>query len=68
MKDRELHKKLFPENEGYVFLHTPEEQIGWQLRAGSAFVDVLEDADEDDKLGEHNIPGLAVKMCVRVYS
>lgn len=56
MKDRELRKKLFLENEAYVFSHTLEEQIGGQLRAGFTLMDILEDVDDDDKLGEYNIP------------
>lgn len=36
MNDRELRKKLFFENEAYVFSHTLEEQIGGQLRDDAA--------------------------------
>lgn len=56
MKDRELRKELFLENEAYVFSHTLEDQIGGQLRAGFTLVDILEDVDDDDRLGEYNIP------------
>lgn len=64
MKDRELRKKLFLENEAYVFSHTLEEQIGGQLRAGFALADILEDVD-DDKLGEYNIPTSILTRAVK---
>ncbi len=65
MKDRELRKKLFLENEAYVFSHTLEEQIGGQLRAGFTLVDILEDVDDDDKLGEYNIPTSILTRAVK---
>ena len=65
MKDRELRKKLFLENEAYVFSHTLEDQIGGQLRAGFALVDILEDVDDDDRLGEYNIPTSILTRAVK---
>lgn len=55
-RDRELRKELFLHNKPYVFSHTLEDQIGGQLRAGFVLKEILEDADEDDKFGENNIP------------
>ena len=65
MKDRELRKELFFENEAYVFSHTLEEQICGQLRAGFVLVDILEDVDDDDKLGEYNIPTSILTRAVK---
>ena len=56
LKDRELRKQLFFENEAYVFSHTLEEQIGGQLRAGFVLKEILEDADDDGEFGKNNIP------------
>ena len=65
MKDRELRKELFLENEAYVFSHTLEEQIGGQLRAGFVLKEILEDVDDDGKLGEYNIPTSILTRAVK---
>ena len=68
MKDRDLRKELFFQNEAYVFSHTLEEQIGGQLRAGFVLKEILEDTHEGDKFGENNIPTSILTRSVKPKS
>lgn len=56
LKDAEVNKEFPPEEEGYQFSHTLDEQLRGQIKAGFQIVDLYEDTNSEGKLHDYNIP------------
>lgn len=56
LKDDEVNKEFPPEEEGYQFSHTLDEQLRGQIKAGFQIVDLYEDTNSEGKLHDYNIP------------
>ncbi len=65
LKNPDQMAQLEATNSGVQFSHTLEEQLGGQLRAGFALVDLYEDTNGSGNLHAHNIPSFIATRAVK---
>ncbi len=65
LKNKEYMDLLMKNNDGVQFSHTGEEQIGGQLEAGFVLTDLYEDANNEGRLKELNIPSFYVTRAIK---
>lgn len=65
LQDEQLLQELLDEDMAFIFSHTPEEQIGGQLKAGFILKDLLEDTNSSGPFFDYNVPTMILTRAVK---
>lgn len=65
LKNKQMYDDCFNNNWGLQFLHTLDEQIGGQLKAGFILKDIYQDSSGSGNLHEYNMPTFMATKSVK---